>query len=158
MILDKSRIFAVLLMVIVAGFVRAEDAKEVVVASAKELKSIKAKKITWKKNGARMVLILSTATFEQKETFDRLGKPVTKTIKVSDGPNHVSFYMDAYEVTIGQFKKFLKSSGYKPEDPINWNDVYEYSPMDKHPVIMVSWYDATAYAKWVGFAWKPDIA
>ena len=36
MVLNKSRILAVLLMVIVAVFVRAEDAKEVVVASAKE--------------------------------------------------------------------------------------------------------------------------
>ena len=41
------------------------------------MKGIKAKKITWKKDGARMVLIPSTATFEQKETFDRLSKPVT---------------------------------------------------------------------------------
>ena len=38
-----------------------------------------------------MVLIPSTATFEQKDTFDRLSKPVTKTIKVWDGPNPVSF-------------------------------------------------------------------
>ena len=93
MVLNKSRILAVLLMIIVAVLVRAEEAKEVVVASAKELKGIKAKKITWKKDGARMMLIPSTATFEQKETFDRLSKPVTKTIKVWDGPNPVSFYM-----------------------------------------------------------------
>ena len=64
-------------MVVSAGFVRAENAKEVVVASAEELKGIKAKKITWKKDDAKMMLIPSTATFEQKETFDRLGKPVT---------------------------------------------------------------------------------
>ncbi len=57
MVLDKSRIFAVLLMVIVAGSVRAEDAKEVVIASAKELKGTKAKKITWKKDEAKMVLV-----------------------------------------------------------------------------------------------------
>ena len=55
MILNKGRIFAVLLMVIVAGSVRAEAAKEVVVSSAKELKGIKAKKITWKKDGERLV-------------------------------------------------------------------------------------------------------
>ena len=35
-----------LVMVVSAGFVRAENAKEVVVASAEELKGIKAKKIT----------------------------------------------------------------------------------------------------------------
>ena len=65
------------LMVIVAVLVRAENAREVVVTSAKELKGLKTKKITWKKDSAEMVLIPSTATFEQKETFDRLSKPVT---------------------------------------------------------------------------------
>ena len=47
MISKKSRILAVLLMIIVAGSVRAEDAREVVIAHAKELKGIKAKKIAW---------------------------------------------------------------------------------------------------------------
>ena len=65
MISKKSIISAVLLIVIVAGSLRAEEAKEVVVSSAKELKGIKAKKITWKKDGTRVVLIPSTATFEQ---------------------------------------------------------------------------------------------
>ena len=55
MVLNKIRILAVLLMVIVAGSVRAEDAKEVVVSSAKELKGIKAKKIIWQKDGERLV-------------------------------------------------------------------------------------------------------
>ena len=55
MISKKSRILVVLLMVIVAGSVHAEDAKEVVVSSAEELKGIKAKKITWKKDGERLV-------------------------------------------------------------------------------------------------------
>ena len=72
-----QRLVVVLLVVALVGLVRAEDAKEVVVASAKELRGIQAKKITWKKDGASMVLIPSTATFEQKETFDRLSKPVT---------------------------------------------------------------------------------
>ena len=53
MILNWNRIFAVLLLVALVGLVRAEDAKELVVASAKELKGIKAKKITWRKTGPR---------------------------------------------------------------------------------------------------------
>ena len=43
-------VLLLLVMVVSAGFVRAEDAKEVVVSSA-EWKGIKAKKITWKKDG-----------------------------------------------------------------------------------------------------------
>ena len=34
------------------------------------------------------------------------------------------FYVDVIEVTVGQFKKFLKSSGYKPEKPIDWAKLY----------------------------------
>mgnify|MGYP001163970030 CR=1 FL=1 len=67
-----------------------------------------------------------------------------------DDPIYQDFYMDVTEVTVGQFKKFLKSSGYKPAEPIDWNKVYKYSPTDKHPMIYVTWHDATAYAKWVG--------
>ena len=36
-----------------------------------------------------------------------------------------AFFMDAYEVTVGQFKTFLKSSGYKPDQPINCKLVRE---------------------------------
>ena len=160
MVLNKSRILAVLLMVIVVVLVRAEDAKEVVVSSAKELKGIKATTIIWKKDGAKMVRIpekfkINPATREVIEaTYDKFGDLVSpeqeivtpeKKVKVSD-----AFYMDAYEVTVGQFKKFLKSSDYEPKQPIDWNKVYEYSPTGKHPMIYVSWHDATAYAKWAG--------
>ena len=44
-----------LLIVIVVVLVRAEDVKEVVIASAQELKGIKVEKITWKKDGAKIV-------------------------------------------------------------------------------------------------------
>ena len=52
-----QRLVVALLVVALVGLVRAEDAKEVVVASAEELKGIKAKKIIWKKDGAKMVRI-----------------------------------------------------------------------------------------------------
>ena len=76
------------LMVIVAVLVRAEDTKEVVIASAKELKGGKAKK-----------------------TFNRLGDPIVKAVEVK-GPNPVPFYMDATIVTVG---KFVEESGYSYE-------------------------------------------
>ena len=58
--------------------------------------------------------------------------------------------MDTTEVTVGQFKSFLQSSGYKPDRAINWSEVYKMSPDDSHPMIEVTWHDATAYAKWTG--------
>ena len=104
MILNWNRIIAVLLLVALVGLVRAEDAKELVVASAKELKGIKAKKITWKKDGAKMVLVKPyvPTQYEEKATFDRVGNPITKKVKVLDASP--SLWMDATEVTVGSLR------------------------------------------------------
>ena len=67
-----QRLLAVLLMVALVGSVYAGDAKEVVVSNAEELKGIKAKKITWKKDGAKMVRI-PTIAFKHEKTFNRVG-------------------------------------------------------------------------------------
>ena len=116
------------------------------------------KGIIWKKDGAKMVLIpeVLEVTPSTREiiptTYDQFGDVVReeheivtpeKTVKVFD-----AFYMDLYEVTVGQFKKFLKSSGYEPDEPINWTFVYKHSPTEKHPMIYVDWHDAAAYSKW----------
>ena len=150
-------IVVLLIMVVFAGSVCAADAKGVVVASAKELKGIKAKTIIWKKDGAEMVRIpekfeVVVPSWTEPAVYDEFGDLVEaetvipgEMVKVED-----AFFMDAFEVTVGLFKKFLKSSGYKPAEPIDWNKVYKYSPTDKYPMILVSWHDATAYAKWVG--------
>ncbi len=77
-----QRFITVLLRVALVGSVGAEDAKE--------LKGIKATTIIWKKDGAKKVFILSTETLEQKETFNRVGEPIVKTVKV-DGPDSIPF-------------------------------------------------------------------
>ena len=152
------RLVVVMLMTIVlVDVVRVEDVKEVVVKSAKELKSIKSNQIIWQKDGVKMVRIpekfeVVVPSWTEPAVYDEFGDLIEaetvipeKMAKVGD-----AFFMDAFEVTVGQFKKFLKSSGYKPAEPIDWNKVYKYSPTDKYPMILVSWHDATAYAKWVG--------
>ena len=139
-------IVTMVLTIVSVNLALTEETKWIVVRNVKKLKGIKAKKITWQKDDAKMVRIpkkfkrtthneLSNLVSQKKETMT----------KESD-----FFYMDAYEVTIGQFKKFLQSSGYKPMKSIHWDEVYMYSPTDKHPIIYVSWHDANAYAKWAG--------
>ena len=132
-----QRLLAVLLMVALVGSVYAGDAKEMVVSSAEELKGVKAKKITWKKDGAKMVLVKPyvPTQYEEKATFDRVGNPITKKVKVSDASP--SLWVDTTEVTVGQFKKFLKSTDHAFDGEL-WAEVYEYSPTDKHPMIYVS--------------------
>ena len=108
-------------------------------------------KITWQKDGSKMVLIPG-GSFQMGDHLDKMKNALLVHKVKLDG-----FYMDSHEITVGQFKRFLKQSGYKPEAvkagwDINrlWNEVKKYSPTDKHPVIWVSWNDATAYAKWAG--------
>ena len=57
-----------------------------------------------------------------------------------------AFYMDKYEVTVGQYKQFVSATGHRSLS--DW--ISNYSPTDNHPVVGVSWDDATAYAKWSG--------
>lgn len=57
-----------------------------------------------------------------------------------------AFYIDIHEVTVGEYRRFVRETGYQPFP--SW--VYDRSPTDQHPVIGVSWYDAMAYAKWAG--------
>ena len=63
--------------------------------------------------------------------------------------------MDSYEVTVGQFKKFVALSGYDYGfDTVFWlegeslGSLADYSPSDAHPMVFVNWDDAQAYAKW----------
>lgn len=84
-----------------------------------------------------------------------------------------TFWIDKYEVTIAEYKKFLdgiKSAESKkfnhPDEPVdkighkpdNWDEYYKAAKLDKKyegnpvnlnsPVIYVDWWDAYAYAKW----------
>ena len=138
------RVIILLLLVLMVIFVGCgEDEPEI--SSVEDLKDTDAKNIIWEKDGAQMVLI-PEVVLREKDTYDKFGDLVLgKVVKVSD-----SIYMDTTEVTVGQFKKFLKSSDYEPEEPIDWEELYEYSPTDKHPMIYVSWFDAQAYCEWVG--------
>ena len=104
--------------------VYAEKKKLPVISKVEELKTVKGKQITWQKDKSIMVAI-----------------PSSDTIK--------PFWMDITEVTVGQFKKFLAESDHQFSGDL-WRDIYEVSPTDKHPMIYVSWNDATAYAKWAG--------
>ena len=56
-----------------------------------------------------------------------------------------AFYIDAHEVTVAAYRQFVEKTGHRAPD---WDQVAHYSPTDEHPIVLVSWHDAMAYAKW----------
>ena len=65
-----------------------------------------------------------------------------------------AFYIDKYEVTNRQFATFAQDTGYvtdaeKKPEPNTWRTAYTPGQED-HPVIWMSWNDASAYCQWAG--------
>ncbi|WP_173024896.1 formylglycine-generating enzyme family protein [Acidovorax sp. SRB_14] len=89
-----------------------------------------------------------------------------------------AFYLGQHEVTVGQFRRFIEASGYRPESEADGTGGYGYNPGydpatsargdafegrdpryswrnpgfaqgDDHPVVNVTWNDAQALAAWL---------
>jgi formylglycine-generating enzyme required for sulfatase activity/serine/threonine protein kinase len=63
------------------------------------------------------------------------------------------FYMGATEVTVGQFRQFVRETNHETEarakgEKDNW-EKNEFSPGNHQPVVYVSWNDARAFCKWL---------
>lgn len=59
-----------------------------------------------------------------------------------------AFYIDIFEVTNGDYKRFVEATGHK--EPKDWI-IYGYKEDKKdYPVVYVSFEDALEYCKWVG--------
>jgi formylglycine-generating enzyme required for sulfatase activity len=59
-----------------------------------------------------------------------------------------SFYIDTYEVTREDYKKFIDATNHRA--PAGWGSSSYLSGTGRWPVTGVDWYDASAYAKWAG--------
>ena len=87
--------------------------KSVVVENAEELKSIKARMMTCLKDRTLMVRIPEKWSVVPAEvvaaTYDKFGDLIMAETIIPERKIQVSdaFYMDAYQVTVGQFEKFL---------------------------------------------------
>ncbi|MBI5756432.1 MAG: SUMF1/EgtB/PvdO family nonheme iron enzyme [Nitrospirae bacterium] len=79
---------------------------------------------------------------------------------VDEEPRHEvylkAYYIDKYEVTIGEYKKFLVATGGKWFGDTNFQEEYLpeklFNPpsWDNYPVNYMSWYDADTYCRWKG--------
>ncbi|MGH8581487.1 MAG: formylglycine-generating enzyme family protein [Gammaproteobacteria bacterium] len=75
---------------------------------------------------------------------------------VSERPVHTvsinPFRMGKYEVTLGQFRRFVEAAGYRTDagrgGGCDWKDP-GFPQTERHPVVCVSWNDAQAYVHWL---------
>ena len=102
-----------------------------------------------------------------------LGSPVTEEGRDKDEMQHEvtltrGFWMGKYEITVGQFKRFVEESGYQTtaerkaagaahsdqngkkaeSENKSWRNT-GFAQTDAHPVALVSWEDAQAFCEWI---------
>jgi formylglycine-generating enzyme required for sulfatase activity len=56
--------------------------------------------------------------------------------------------MGRYPVTVGQWRQFVRATGWEPQGEINWA-APGFAQSDEHPVVGVSWHDAQRYVQWL---------
>ena len=83
----------------------------------------------------------------------KMGSNSTLADQADENPEHEVrlkvFYVDQYEVTNLQYKDFVDATGHR--QPAHWfNGTFPNANMADHPVVNVSWEDASAYAEWTG--------
>ncbi len=104
-----------------------------------------------------------------------MGSPKDEKGRVADEEQHEveitkPFHMGVYTVTVGQFRQFVKDSGYQTETEkdgeggvgynagiktyeglkphFNWKNT-GFEQTDEHPVVNVTWNDAVAFCAWL---------
>ena len=58
-----------------------------------------------------------------------------------------AYFIDKFEVTLASYKKFLDATGYRVPKGLEQLNIKK---VGNYPMVYVNWYDAVAYAKWVG--------
>jgi len=88
------------------------------------------------------MVLISGGTFMMGSNSGEPDENPVRSVSVKD------FYLDRYEVTNQQYKKFVDATKYTP--PKSWkNGMYDQAET-LLPVTYVTWNDAVAYAKWAG--------
>ncbi len=90
------------------------------------------------KDPVKMILIPETEYRMGSKTGDHDEQPV-HTVRLKP------FYIDIHEVTIAQYKKFLKETGFPKPD--FWQPELD---KDNDPIVGLTWHEASAYAAWAG--------
>ena len=93
--------------------------------------------------------IMGTDKIDHEKTHLKIGavKPLFLDQHPSRKIHLDSYYIDKYEVTNEEYKKFIDSSGYD-ELPGHWEDGTYKEGTGRYPVTHVTWREALTYALW----------
>jgi formylglycine-generating enzyme required for sulfatase activity len=93
--------------------------------------------------------IMGTDKIDKENTHRKIGS--VKPLYLDQHPirkvNLEAFYIDKYEVTNEEYKKFLNASGYD-ELPGHWENGTYAEGTENYPVTHVTWREALTYALW----------
>src|SRR5215218_4975900 len=117
-------------------------------------------------DGPRGMVLVKGGTFRMGADDEMPDESPSHEVRVE------SFWMDAREVTVGEFAKFVEATGYKTDaERFGWSGVFDRESGDwvrvdgadwrhpegpaseaapNEPVCQVSWRDASEYARWAG--------
>lgn len=108
-------------------------------------------RIIWEPDGKEMIMITAGPFLMGRDSGRENEKP-QHTVHLT------AFYIDRYPVTQAEYQRFVQQAGYRvpcyrvewADQEYNWDQQTATPPVDKldHPVVMVSWEDAVAYARW----------
>ncbi len=111
----------------------------------------------WEKDQKEMVLIpageflMGTNLKDEGNTHQQIG--TVKPLYLDQQPEHKvhlpAYYIDQYEVTNSEYKRFLDASDF-PYLPSNWAEGVIPDGEKELPVTNISWMEAWAYAQWAG--------
>ena len=59
-----------------------------------------------------------------------------------------SIAMGRYPVTVGEWRQFVRATGWQPQGEVNWQ-APGFKQGDEHPVVGVTWHDAQQYVQWL---------
>ncbi|WUR15577.1 SUMF1/EgtB/PvdO family nonheme iron enzyme [[Empedobacter] haloabium] len=59
-----------------------------------------------------------------------------------------SFALGRYPVTVGEWRRFVRATGWQPKLDFDWEHP-GFRQDDDHPVVGISWYDAQDYLNWL---------
>ena len=84
------------------------------------------------------MVLVEGGTFEMGSEHGSSDEKPVHQVSVS------SFFIDKYEVTVGQYHQFCTSTGRSMPSAPSWGW------QENHPIVNVTWDDASAYAQWAG--------